>query len=177
MPEPAASVVEIFTDGACSPNPGPGGWGALLRYGGHEKEIYGGEPATTNNRMEIMAAIRGLESLTRPSVVHVHTDSVYLRNGITRWLPTWKRNGWKTSDKKPVKNADLWTRLDSAARDHTVEWFWVKGHAGHPENERADELACRGSAEAAAQDRAVQDPAACLPGPSADAGPARRDRR
>jgi ribonuclease HI len=150
MPEPAPAIVEIFTDGACSPNPGPGGWGAVLRYGGREKEIYGGEPATTNNRMEIMAAIRGLESLTRPSFVHVHTDSVYLRNGITRWLPGWKRNGWKTSDKKPVKNADLWTRLDSAARDHTVEWFWVKGHAGHPENERADELACRGSAEAAA---------------------------
>ena len=134
----------------CSPNPGPGGWGAILRYGGHEKESDGGEPATTNNRMEIMAAIRGLESLTRPSVVHVHTDSVYLRNGITRWLPGWKRNGWKTSDKKPVKNSDLWTRLDGAARQHTVEWFWVKGHAGHPENERADELACRGSAEAAA---------------------------
>ena len=109
MPEPAPAIVEIFTDGACSPNPGPGGWGAILRYGGHEKEIYGGEPATTNNRMEIMAAIRALESLTRPSVVHVHTDSVYLRNGITRWLPGWKRNGWKTSDKKPVKNADLWT--------------------------------------------------------------------
>ena len=150
MPQPTTGLVEIFTDGACSPNPGPGGWGAILRYGGHEKEIYGGEPATTNNRMEIMAAIRGLESLTRPSVVHVHTDSVYLRNGITRWLPAWKRNGWKTSDKKPVKNADLWTRLDCAARQHAVEWFWVKGHAGHPENERADELACRGSAEAAA---------------------------
>ncbi len=105
MPQPTAGLVEIFTDGACSPNPGPGGWGAVLRYGGHEKEIYGGEPATTNNRMEIMAAIRGLESLTRPSVVHVHTDSVYLRNGITRWLPTWKRNGWKTSDKKPVARA------------------------------------------------------------------------
>ena len=159
MPEPAPTIVEIFTDGACSPNPGPGGWGAILRYGGHEKEIYGAEPATTNNRMEIMAAIRGLESLTRPSVVHVHTDSVYLRNGITRWLPGWKRNGWKTSDKKPVKNADLWTRLDSAARDHAVEWFWVKGYAGHPENERADELACRGSAEAAALavDRAPGD--------------------
>jgi ribonuclease HI len=159
MPEPASTIVEIFTDGACSPNPGPGGWGAILRYGGHEREIYGGEPATTNNRMEIMAAIRGLESLTRPSVVHVHTDSVYLRNGITKWLPTWKRNGWITSDKKPVKNADLWTRLDSAARTHTVQWFWVKGHAGHPENERADELACRGSAEAAALagDRAPGD--------------------
>ena len=115
MPEPTDHVVEIFTDGACSPNPGPGGWGAILRCGGHEKEIYGGEPATTNNRMEIMAAIQGLESLTRASDVHVHTGSVYLRSGITRWLPPWKRNGWRTSDKKPVKNADLWTRPDSAA--------------------------------------------------------------
>ena len=151
MPEPTNGVVEIFTDGACSPNPGPGGWGAILLYGSHRKEIYGSEPATTNNRMEIMAAIQGLESLTRPSAVHVHTDSEYLRKGITQWLPGWKRNGWKTADKKPVKNADLWARLDSAARSHTVRWFWVKGHAGHPENERADELACRGSAEAAAR--------------------------
>ncbi len=150
MPEPTAGVVEIFTDGACSPNPGPGGWGAILRYGRHEREIYGGEPVTTNNRMEIMAAIQALESLTRPSAVHVHTDSVYLRKGITEWLPTWQRNGWKTTEKKPVKNADLWARLDAAARKHAVQWFWVKGHAGHPENERADELACRGSAEAAA---------------------------
>ena len=154
-PEPAGhtdSLVEIFTDGACSPNPGPGGWGAILRYGRHEREIYGGEPATTNNRMEMMAAIQGLESLTRPSTVHVYTDSVYLRRGITEWLPRWKVNGWQTRDKKPVKNADLWTRLDSAAaRHHQVQWFWVKGHAGHPENERADELACRGADEAAAQ--------------------------
>ena len=144
-------IVEIFTDGACSPNPGPGGWGAILRYGRHEREIYGGEPDTTNNRMEIMAAIRGLESLTRPSAVHVYTDSVYLRKGITEWLSRWKLNGWQTRDKKPVKNADLWMRLDSATQDHELQWFWVKGHAGHPENERADELACRGADEAAAQ--------------------------
>jgi ribonuclease HI len=148
----AGGVVEIFTDGACSPNPGPGGWGAILRYGRHEREIYGGEPATTNNRMEIMAAIQGLESLTRPATVHVYTDSVYLRRGVTEWLPRWKRNGWQTTDKKPVKNADLWLRLDSAAQNHQqVEWFWVKGHSGHPENERADGLACRGADEAAAQ--------------------------
>jgi ribonuclease HI len=152
--EPASQadrVVAIFTDGACSPNPGPGGWGAILRYGRHRREIYGGEPATTNNRMEIMAAIQGLESLTRPSSVHVHTDSEYLRKGITEWLPGWKRNGWKTTEKKPVKNADLWLRLDSATRNHQVQWFWVKGHAGHPENERADELASHGAEEAAAQ--------------------------
>ena len=122
-----------------------------MRYGGHEKEIYGGEPVTTNNRMEIMAAIQGLESLTRPSSVRVYTDSVYLRKGITEWVPGWKRNGWMTREKKPVKNSDLWMRLDSAAEKHQVRWFWVKGHAGHPENERADELACRGAKEAAAQ--------------------------
>jgi ribonuclease HI len=144
-------TVDIFTDGACAPNPGPGGWGAILRYGRREKEIYGGESATTNNRMEIMAAIQGLESLTRPSSVRVYTDSVYLRKGITEWVPAWKRNGWMTKEKKPVKNSDLWTRLDSAAQKHQVQWFWVKGHAGHPENERADELACRGAKEAAAQ--------------------------
>jgi ribonuclease HI len=147
---PGTPIVEIFTDGACSPNPGPGGWGAILRYRSHRKEIYGSEPATTNNRMEIMGAIQGLKSLTRPSVVHLFTDSVYLRKGITQWLPIWKRNGWKTAEKKPVKNADLWLQLDAAARKHRVEWFWVKGHAGHPENERADELACQG-AQAAAQ--------------------------
>jgi len=147
----AADIVEIYTDGACSPNPGPGGWGAILRYGHHEREIHGGEPATTNNRMEIMAAIRGLESLTRPATVHVYTDSVYLRKGITEWLSRWKLNGWQTRDKKPVKNADLWMRLDSATQGHELQWFWVKGHAGHPENERADELACRGAEEAAAQ--------------------------
>jgi ribonuclease HI len=150
--DPGERVVEIFTDGACSPNPGPGGWGAILRYGRHRREIYGSETATTNNRMEIMAAIRGLESLTRPSDVHVHTDSQYLRRGITEWLLQWKRNGWMTKEKKPVKNADLWKRLDSAAQGHHVQWFWVKGHAGHPENERADELACRGADEAAAHE-------------------------
>ena len=146
----AGQAVEVFTDGACLGNPGPGGWGAILRSGRHEKEIYGGEPVTTNNRMELMAAIQALESLTRPSTVHLYTDSVYLRRGITEWVLVWKRNGWKTSDKKPVKNVDLWTRLDAAAQRHEVQWFWVKGHAGHPENERADQLAVRGAAEAAA---------------------------
>jgi ribonuclease HI len=150
-PGHAGKIVEIFTDGACSPNPGPGGWGAVLKYGRHRREIYGGEPATTNNRMEIMAAIRGLESLTRPSQVHVYTDSQYLRRGVTEWLPQWRHNGWQTKEKKPVKNADLWKQLDSVARGHQVQWFWLKGHAGHPENERADELACRGAEEAAAQ--------------------------
>ena len=144
-------LVEIFTDGACSPNPGPGGWGAILRSGRHEREIYGGEPVTTNNRMEIMAAIQSLERLTRPATVHVYTDSVYLRKGITEWLPRWKLNGWQTRDRKPVKNADLWLRLEAATQNHALQWFWVKGHAGHPENERADELACRGADEAAAQ--------------------------
>lgn len=167
--KPAGSrgqLVEIFTDGACLSNPGPGGWGVILRSGRHEKEIHGGEPATTNNRMELTAAIRGLESLTRPSAVHLYTDSQYLRRGITEWLPAWKRNGWKTSGKKPVKNADLWTRLDAAARGHDVQWSWVKGHAGHPENERADRLACLGAAEAAAAlaGGPVSAPAAGLPG-------------
>jgi ribonuclease HI len=147
----ADRAVEIFTDGACMGNPGPGGWGAIMRYGSHEKELHGGEPDTTNNRMEIMAAIQGLESLTRPSPVRVYTDSVYLRKGITEWVPAWKRNGWMTSAKKPVKNVDLWTRLEAATLQHDVQWFWVKGHAGHPENERADRLACRGAEEAAAQ--------------------------
>jgi ribonuclease HI len=147
----STGVVEIFTDGACSPNPGPGGWGAILRYGQHERELHGGEPATTNNRMEIMAAIRGLEQLTRPSAVHLYTDSQYLRRGVTEWVAQWKRNGWLTRNKTPVKNADLWERLDQAAQRHQVEWFWVKGHAGHPENERADQLAVQGTAEAAAQ--------------------------
>jgi ribonuclease HI len=143
-------IVEIFTDGACLNNPGPGGWGAILRCGRHEKEIHGGEPATTNNRMEIMAAIQGLESLTRPSAVRVYTDSQYLRRGVTEWMPAWKRNGWQTREKKPVKNVDLWMRLDSVTQQHRdVQWLWVKGHAGHPENERADELACQGAAEAA----------------------------
>ena len=137
----APKSVDIFTDGACSGNPGPGGWGAILRYGEVEKELSGGEPLTTNNRMELMAAIAALEALKRPSTVRLHTDSAYLRNGIMQWLKGWKRNGWKTADKKPVKNVDLWQRLEAALGEHRIEWIWVKGHAGHPENERADELA------------------------------------
>ncbi len=133
--------VDIFTDGACSGNPGPGGWGALLRYGKVEKELSGGEPLTTNNRMEMMAAIAALEALKRPSKVKLHTDSQYLKNGITEWLPNWKRRGWKTADKKPVKNADLWQRLEAAEKPHQVEWLWVRGHDGHVENERVDLLA------------------------------------
>ena len=142
-------AVDIYTDGACSVNPGPGGWGAVLRQGTWEKEIRGGDAAgTTNNRMELMAAIRALESLTRPSVVRLHTDSTYVRNGITSWLPRWRTNGWLTSARQPVKNADLWRRLADAAARHEVEWRWVKGHAGHPENERADRLAAAGLREA-----------------------------
>ncbi len=141
--------MDIYTDGACSGNPGPGGWGAVLRYGTHEKEIYGGEPAeTTNNRMELMAPIQALESLTRPVAVQLHTDSKYVLDGVTKWLPRWKSNGWQTSAKQPVKNADLWQRLDAATHRHQVQWHWVKGHAGHPENERADQLAARGLHEA-----------------------------
>jgi ribonuclease HI len=147
--DPAEKIVEIYTDGACSGNPGPGGWGAVLSYCGQSRELYGGEPAgTTNNRMELMAAIRALESLTRPASVRLHTDSSYLRNGILSWLPGWKRNGWKTSSRQPVKNTDLWQRLDAAAARHQVRWLWVKGHAGNPGNERADALANRGMAEA-----------------------------
>jgi ribonuclease HI len=133
--------VDIFTDGACSGNPGPGGWGAILRYGDTEKELSGGETPTTNNRMELMAAIAGLEALKRPCRVRLYSDSQYLRDGITRWLPAWKARGWRTADKKPVKNVDLWQRLEAAATPHEVEWHWVRGHAGHPENERADALA------------------------------------
>ena len=136
--------VEIYTDGACRGNPGPGGWGVVLRYGNHEKELYGGEMLTTNNRMELMAAIRGLESLTRPCSVRLTTDSNYVKDGITEWMPNWKKRGWKTAAKKPVKNVDLWRRLDDAVQPHQVSWHWVKGHSGHPENERADELANRG---------------------------------
>ena len=134
-------AVVVYTDGACSGNPGPGGWGAILISGSHRKEIAGGEALTTNNRMELMAAIAALEALKRPVAVELHTDSAYLRNGILSWIHGWKRNGWKTADKKPVKNADLWQRLDALRNIHTVEWHWLKGHAGHPENERADELA------------------------------------
>ena len=138
--------VDIYTDGACSGNPGPGGWGALLVYQSREKEICGGEPDTTNNRMELMAAIQALEALNRPSRARVHTDSTYLRDGITQWITKWKENGWKTAAKKPVKNADLWQRLEEAVKRHSLEWHWVKGHAGHPENERADQLARDGMA-------------------------------
>jgi len=136
--------VEIFTDGACSGNPGPGGWGAVLRYGDAEKDIYGGEKATTNNRMEMMAAIAALEALKRPSTVDLYTDSNYLRDGIMKWIHGWKRNGWKTAAKQPVKNVDLWQRLETALERHDVTWHWVKGHSGHPENERADALARAG---------------------------------
>ncbi|MEP9349585.1 ribonuclease HI [Xanthobacter sp. KR7-225] len=138
--------VDVFTDGACSGNPGPGGWGALLRFGAHEKGLSGGEQLTTNNRMELMGAISALEALKEPCVVDLHTDSEYLKNGVTKWLAGWKRNGWRTADKKPVKNQDLWERLDAALKRHEIRWHWVKGHAGHPENERADELAREGMA-------------------------------
>lgn len=134
--------VEIFTDGACKGNPGRGGWGAVIRSGSREKELSGGEALTTNNRMELLAAIRALQALKRPCRVVLHTDSVYLRDGITKWIFGWQRNGWRTADRKPVKNADLWQELAEAARRHQIEWRWVKGHAGHPENERADRLAC-----------------------------------
>jgi len=133
--------VTIWTDGACSGNPGPGGWGAILAWNGHRKELSGGEALTTNNRMEMMAAIAALEALKRRSLVDLWTDSAYLRGGITAWIHGWKRNGWRTADKKDVKNADLWQRLDAARTRHEVDWHWLKGHAGHPENERADELA------------------------------------
>ncbi len=139
--------VEIFTDGACKGNPGPGGWGALLRYGGIEKSLYGGEQETTNNRMELMAAIEGLNALREPCKVTITTDSQYVRKGITEWLANWKRNGWRTAAKEPVKNADLWQRLDEQNQRHQVSWHWVKGHSGHRENEIADSLANRGIEE------------------------------
>jgi ribonuclease HI len=138
---PVLDVIEIFTDGACSGNPGPGGWGAVMRAGEHEKELSGGETMTTNNRMEMTAAIMAMEALKRPSDVVLHTDSIYLRDGITKWVKNWKKNGWMTADRKPVKNVDLWQRLETALERHKVEFRWVKGHAGHPENERADKLA------------------------------------
>ena len=134
-------MIDIFTDGACSGNPGPGGWGAILRSGAHEKEISGGEKQTTNNRMEMMAAIRALQSLKKPSAVTIHTDSRYLMDGATQWMKKWKANGWKTADKKPVKNEDLWRTLEEAAAPHEVKWRWVKGHSDHVENARADALA------------------------------------
>ena len=136
--------VTIYTDGACSGNPGPGGWGAILSFGDQTKELFGGEAHTTNNRMELMGAISALEALKRPCSVDLHTDSQYLRNGIMTWIHGWKKNGWRTSDKKPVKNVDLWKRLDEALGTHDIRWHWVKGHAGHAQNERADELAREG---------------------------------
>jgi ribonuclease HI len=136
-----ADKIEIFTDGACSGNPGPGGWGAILRKGGHEKEISGGEYETTNNRMEMTAAIRALEALKKPSAVVLHTDSRYVLDGVTKWMKNWKANGWKTAAKKPVKNEDLWRVLEEAASRHKIDWRWVRGHNDHPENERADALA------------------------------------
>ncbi|OYY89761.1 MAG: ribonuclease HI [Sphingomonas sp. 28-66-16] len=143
--------VEIFTDGACKGNPGPGGWGAVLRMGDKEREIAGGEPLTTNNRMEMMAVVEALNALKRPCAVTLYTDSRYVMDGLTKWIKGWQRNGWRTADKKPVKNADLWQALLAAAKPHRIEWQWVKGHAGHPENERADALA---SAAAVAAGRA-----------------------
>jgi ribonuclease HI len=140
----AGTVVTIYTDGACKGNPGPGGWGALLVAGTHEREICGGEPRTTNNRMELTAVIRALESLTRPCEVALYTDSQYVKNGIESWIHAWKRNGWKTADRKPVKNAELWRELDALAARHRVSWHWVRGHNDHPGNERADALANRG---------------------------------
>jgi ribonuclease HI len=139
--------VTIYTDGACSGNPGPGGWGAILISGEHRKELCGGARETTNNQMELTAAIEGLDALKFASIIDLHTDSTYVRDGITKWIHGWKRNGWKTAAKKPVKNADLWKRLDTAQKRHDISWHWVKGHAGHPENERADELARQGIAE------------------------------
>lgn len=141
------TIVEAFTDGACRGNPGPGGWGVLLRYHHQEKSFYGGESHTTNNRMELLAAIMALETLTRPCQVRLTTDSQYVKKGITEWLPQWIRRGWKTANKDPVKNVDLWQRLQAATQRHTIEWCWVKGHEGHTENEMADELARKGLEE------------------------------
>jgi len=149
MPKSASSaeVVRIYTDGACKGNPGPGGWGAILQMDGEEKELFGGERQTTNNRMELTAVIRALDALKRPCRIEVYTDSQYVQKGISEWLPDWKRRGWRTADKKPVKNVDLWRELDRLAGLHRIAWHWVKGHAGHPENERADALANRGVEE------------------------------
>ena len=152
-PASQQAEVEIFTDGACSGNPGPGGWGTILRIKkaegeNRERELSGGDPATTNNRMELMAAIQGLEALKRPCRVRLFTDSIYVRDGVTKWIHGWKKNGWRTADKKPVKNVELWQRLDAALKPHQVGWHWIKGHAGHAENERADQLAREGVAMA-----------------------------
>ncbi len=141
-----SETVEIWTDGGCKPNPGPGGWGAILKYGDKRKELSGGEARTTNNRMELMAAISALQALKRPCHVVIHTDSQYVRNGVTSWMATWKRNGWRTADKSAVKNEDLWRQLDAARESHKIDWRWVKGHAGNAMNERADELATLGRA-------------------------------
>jgi len=150
--------VAIWTDGACSGNPGPGGWGAILTFNGTEKELSGGETATTNNRMELLAAIAALEALTRPCAVDLHTDSQYLRQGVTAWMHNWKRNGWRTADRKPVKNDDLWRRLDEATQRHDIAWHWVKGHAGDEMNERADALARTGMAPYLKDARAAKGP-------------------
>ena len=152
---PELSEVEVFTDGACRGNPGPGGWAAILRYRGTEKDLSGFEPDTTNNRMEMMAAIVGLEALKRPCRVRLHSDSQYLRDGITKWINGWKRRGWFTADKQPVKNIDLWQRLDAAAAPHDVTWIWVRGHSGHPENEQADALARARIAEASGNNQMI----------------------
>ena len=149
-------VIEIFTDGACKGNPGPGGWGVLLRLGEHQKTLFGGEPQTTNNRMELMAAIQGLQALKKaPAQVLLTTDSQYVMKGIREWLPNWKKRDWKTASRQPVKNADLWRQLDELVSQHHVEWRWVKGHSGHPENELADELANRGVEQVLNKARAV----------------------
>lgn len=137
-------TVKIYTDGACSGNPGPGGWGAILRYGDHEKEINGGEPETTNNRMEMMAVIESLRALSKPCTVDLYTDSVYVKDGVTKWLEGWKARNWRSASKKPVKNRDLWEQIDLEIKHHHINWHWIKGHDGHPENERADELARAG---------------------------------
>ncbi|MCW5620962.1 MAG: ribonuclease HI [Burkholderiales bacterium] len=142
-----SDVVEVFTDGACKGNPGPGGWGVLMRVGGHVKELYGGEAGTTNNRMELTAVIRALQALKRPCQVRLHTDSQYVHKGISLWIHDWKRRSWRTADKKPVKNVDLWRQLDELAAMHDIEWVWVRGHAGHAGNERADQLANLGVAQ------------------------------
>jgi ribonuclease HI len=176
--------VEIFTDGACSGNPGPGGWGAILRFNGVERELSGGEAETTNNRMELTAAISALDALKEPCTVDLHTDSNYVRDGISKWIDGWKKNGWKTADRKPVKNAELWQALDAARRRHKVTWHWVRGHAGHPENERADELARAGMAPFKGKSARPRPVAATAPeGASAASRPAlsratpRRPRR
>lgn len=153
--------ITIYTDGACSGNPGPGGWGAILISGAHRKELYGGEEHTTNNRMELMGAIMALEALKKSSEVELWTDSAYVKNGISQWIHAWKRKAWKTADNKPVKNVELWQRLDEATRRHKISWHWLKGHAGHPENERADELARTGIAELRAEKSGTSENESC----------------